>query len=76
MFRGGAPAFVMLSEAKHLATEREVRGSSDETPHAMPRSFASLRMTESVQGTAFSLHALPRDFVVHLEWEGRVQPGR
>jgi hypothetical protein len=63
---------VMLSEAKHLAGEREVRSTSDETSHAMPRSFAALRMTESRQGFGSYAFAVARKFSRGPQAAGRL----
>jgi len=40
----------MLNEVKYLAYEREVFASMNGAFHAVPRSFAMLRMTESARG--------------------------
>ncbi len=47
-----APGFVMLSKAKHPAVEWEVRSAPEAIPHAMPGSFAALRMTNVCDPTS------------------------
>jgi len=52
----------MLNEVKHPVCEREVRSASEETAHAIPRSFAALRMTESMPGVASCASVVPTKF--------------
>jgi hypothetical protein len=49
----------MLNEVKHLAYEREIFARANGAFPTMPRSFAVLRMTESVRGIAANVSRTP-----------------
>jgi hypothetical protein len=59
------PLIVLLNGGKHLAREGETRTAADETPYAVARSFATLRMTKPMtEAKAPPLNDLKRVFVV------------